>query len=181
MMKQLVAVLISVLLSLGGAFALADAELYYNWDGEFPETPQLEYHAYAVQPNQPDGDALAGAVWPELEWTQTSDANGSLYVLEAEDNSLRGCREFLQVEPGHVRYSRSMTEFPMLSRLAALRRHTSRRMILQAVCCPRMRWLIRCRYIKVATRRAICWTAFMKSPGYRRSSQAYTAQMRWSA
>ena len=82
MMKQLVAVLISVLLSLGGAFALADAELYYNWDGEFPETPQLEYHAYAVQPNQPDGDALAGAVWPELEWTQTSDANGSLYVLE---------------------------------------------------------------------------------------------------
>lgn len=112
MMKQLAAVLISVLLSLGGAFALADAELYYNWDGEFPETPQLEYHAYAVQPNQPDGDALAGAVWPELEWTQTSDADGSLYVLEAEDNSLRGCREFLQVEPGHVLYSRSMTEFP---------------------------------------------------------------------
>lgn len=112
MIKRLVAVALSALMGLGGACALADAEAFFAWEGEFPETPQLEHHAYTVSPEQLDGAALAETIWPGLEWSQSQTDDGELYLLEAEDNSLRGCREFIRVEPGHMLYSKSITEFP---------------------------------------------------------------------
>lgn len=91
---------------------MADAEEYFSWSGEFPATPQLEYHAYASAPQALDGDALAEAIWPGMEWDISETDDGCIYILEAADNSARGCREFINVELGSAFYSQSRTEFP---------------------------------------------------------------------
>ena len=72
------AAILAFVMLCGGALA----DVQYVWKGDFPQTPELQHHAYRAEGAAFDADALVSALWNGKDHFRETDDASVHYRLE---------------------------------------------------------------------------------------------------
>lgn len=89
------------------------AEVQYAWEGDFPQTPELQNHAYRAEGSAFDSNALAAALWSGKDYACVEDDSGAIHFQLEKKLSDSGFREDLYGwENGQFSYIVDRTQWP---------------------------------------------------------------------
>ena len=79
----------------------ARAEVSYEWQGEFPPTPELEHHAYRRAGIAVDLEACVARLWDGLDWTKDEGEDFTTYELAGGQNPRGKYGELVRLWKNH--------------------------------------------------------------------------------
>jgi len=88
------------------------AEVQYAWEGEFPEIPALQHHAYRAEGAAFDADALVSALWNGKDHVCEENESSIRYRLEKNLSDSGFCEDVYLWEDGEFSYIVDRTEWP---------------------------------------------------------------------